>query len=96
MRSVNQMSVLEAGQAARKTKDDGASTALPSVIEVQTVSPRLLGLKSAGGYLSLSYWTVRELVWRGELPSIRVGRRILVDREDLDAFIDRNKLTESM
>lgn len=57
--------------------------------------PRLLSLRDAAAALSLSHWTVRELIWRGDLPSVRVGRRILVDVRDLDAFIERNKQTES-
>jgi len=56
---------------------------------------RLLSLRDAAVYLALSYWTLRELIWRGELPAVRVGRRILIDREDLDSFIERCKQTES-
>jgi len=52
---------------------------------------RLLSLKAAAAYLSLSYWTLRELVWCGELPSVRAGRRILVDRNDLDTWIGEHK-----
>ncbi len=94
MQNAKGMPALKVNQTARKMEDDGASA--PSVIKEESITPRLLGLKSAAGYLSLSYWTVRELIWRGEIPSVRVGRRILVDREDLDAFIERNKLVESI
>lgn len=51
----------------------------------QNPSPnRLLGLTSAGQYLSLSPWTVRAMIFRGEVPFVRAGRRILVDLRDLD------------
>ncbi len=95
MRTVNKVKALEAGRTARIVDGGGSPTALASAIKIQAVAPRLLGLKLAAGYVSLSYWTVREMIWRGELPSVRVGRRILVDREDLDDFIERNKQVES-
>jgi excisionase family DNA binding protein len=59
------------------------------------ISCRLMGLKQAAEYLSISYWTLRSLIWRGDLPSVRVCRRILIDREDLEEFISKNKTTES-
>ena len=52
---------------------------------------RLLDLRSASRYVSLPYWTVREMVLRGDLPLVRAGRRILIDRQDLDLWIERNK-----
>lgn len=55
---------------------------------------RLYSVKEAAGYLGLSPWTVRETIWRGELPSVRAGRRVLLDLRDLDAFVERNKRTE--
>ncbi|MGI8684179.1 MAG: helix-turn-helix domain-containing protein [Acidimicrobiales bacterium] len=41
---------------------------------------QLLGISRALGY---------ELVARGELPSIRLGRRIVVPRRALDALLER-------
>jgi excisionase family DNA binding protein len=65
---------------------------------------RLMDLNSAAAYLGVSYWTVREWVFNGVLPSVKlpkprtkdgqVLRRILIDRPDLDKFIDANKETE--
>jgi excisionase family DNA binding protein len=67
----------------------------------QHSGPRLLDLKAAATYLGLSYWTVRDLVIAGRLPSVKIPcprsgdgrsiRRILVDRHDLDAFIEQSK-----
>jgi len=56
---------------------------------------RLYSVQEAAGYLGLSGWTVRELIWKGELPHVRVCRRILLDVQDLDALILRNKIDES-
>jgi len=72
----------------------------------ESVAPaaRLLNLKAAGTYLGLSYWTLRDLVVAGHIPSIKIPcprardgstlRRILIDRKDLDSFIERNKESE--
>ena len=59
----------------------------PSVIE-----PRLLSQHEAAHYLGISYWTVRDLMFRRKLPFVKMGRRILVDRSDLDAYVDRSKI----
>jgi excisionase family DNA binding protein len=67
-----------------------------SPVQTASASPvRLLSLRDAATYLSISYWTLRDLVWCGDLPSVRVGRRILIDHEDLNRFIERNKQVES-
>ncbi len=55
------------------------------------IQPRLLDYKSAGAYLSLSYWSLRELVLNGEIPHVKFGKKILIDRQDLDAWIERHK-----
>ena len=56
---------------------------------------RLLDLHQAAFYLGLSYWTLRGMLHRGDLPFIRASRRILVDRQDLDAWIEANKTQEA-
>jgi excisionase family DNA binding protein len=57
-----------------------------------SIEPRLLSQQEAAGYLGISYWTLRDLVFRRELPFVKIGRRILVDRQDLDAYLDRSKI----
>jgi len=52
------------------------------------LEPRLLSVEDAGAYLAISPWTVRDLIGRGELNSVRIGRRVLLRREDLDRFIE--------
>ena len=52
---------------------------------------RLLDFNAAAIYLSLSYWTIRDMTSRGEIPYVRAGRRVLIDREDLDHWIEKNK-----
>ena len=57
-----------------------------------TSEPRLFSQQDAASYLGISYWTIRDLVFRHELPFVKIGRRILVDRIDLDAYLDRSKI----
>jgi excisionase family DNA binding protein len=52
---------------------------------------RLFTLPEAAAYLGVSPWTVRELQWAGKLPRVDLGRKLLFDRTDLDALIERHK-----
>ncbi|NKE71265.1 helix-turn-helix domain-containing protein [Candidatus Manganitrophus noduliformans] len=53
---------------------------------------RLYTIPEAAVYLGRSIWSVRELIWRGDLPYIKVGRRVHLDVKDLDAFVDQHKV----
>jgi excisionase family DNA binding protein len=57
-------------------------------------SQRLLTVKQAGSYLALGQWRIRSLIYRGELPYIRLGRRILLDLKDLDSLVKAKKRRE--
>jgi excisionase family DNA binding protein len=58
---------------------------------------RLLRLKPAAEYLSVSPGTLRGIVQRGELPIIKLADTghspWLIDRMELDAWIERSKFT---
>lgn len=56
------------------------------------IEPRLLSQQEGARYLGISYWTLRDLVFRRELPFVKIGRRILVDRKDLESYLDRSKI----
>jgi excisionase family DNA binding protein len=58
------------------------------------VDARLLTLPEAARYLGCTVWTVRELIWKGELHYTRFGKRFQVDLRDLDVLIDREKRQE--
>lgn len=51
--------------------------------------PRLFDLRSAASYLGsgVSVWTLRDLIWKGDLPSVRLGRKIFVAAGDLDDLV---------
>lgn len=54
---------------------------------------RLLRLKAAAEYLSLSPWKVRGLIQAGRLPVVQdcEGSPFLLDVRDLDGYVERNK-----
>ena len=52
---------------------------------------RLLSLPETAAYLGVSPWAVRELVWKGELPRVRLSRRLLFDGADIDCLIEARK-----
>ena len=58
------------------------------------MTPRLLNTKAAAAYLSVSPWTLRQLFYRAELRGIRFSsKRLLFDVADLDAFVERRKVS---
>ncbi|MEO7190069.1 MAG: helix-turn-helix domain-containing protein [Vicinamibacterales bacterium] len=78
---------------------------LSGQVQKEAVTPRLLSLKQAGEYLNVSAWTVRDWALAGRLPLIHLPalraregdrpktslRRVVIDRADLDAFIESLK-----
>ena len=62
---------------------------------------RLINLRTAAAYLGCSYWTLRDLVLNGHIPTVRIPsprardgramRRILIDSRDLERLIERWK-----
>ena len=57
---------------------------------------RLFSIPEAAEYLGRSEWSLRRLIWSGELPSVRAGGRVHVDVRDMEEFIDRNKERETV
>jgi len=57
-----------------------------------SIKPRLLTVKEASVYLGRSIPSIRELIWDGTLPIVRVGRRIHLDLIDLDKWIEAHKI----
>ena len=64
--------------------------------KLQDNARRLLRLKDAAHYLSLSAWKLRFLIQDGQIPFVRYGGPTtpwLVDVRDLDNWVDRHKQT---
>ncbi|MFQ5901693.1 MAG: helix-turn-helix domain-containing protein [Thermodesulfobacteriota bacterium] len=53
---------------------------------------RLLTVQEASVYLGRSIPSIRELIWAGSLPIIKVGKRIHLDIFDLDKWIEQHKI----
>ncbi len=60
----------------------------------QPSTRRLLRLKAAAEYVSLSTWKMRALVQRGEIPLVQYGENApwLLDVDDLERWIARHKV----
>ena len=58
-------------------------------------NPRLLSLKDAAQWLGLTVWAMRERIWAGQIPVVQFpgGRKMYVDTQDIEAFIQSNKRT---
>lgn len=54
--------------------------------------PRLLTLKQAAEELGVKVWTLRRAIWDGELPQVRIGRAVRIDRNDLEGWLSRVKV----
>ncbi len=52
-----------------------------------TEAPAFLDVPGAAAFSTLSPSLIRKLTREGAIPSHRVGRRVLIARDELDAFI---------
>ena len=50
----------------------------------------LLNLREGARELKISIHTLRAWIYQKRLPFVHLGRRILLRREDLEAFINKN------
>jgi len=70
-------------QDPNRAKDDKGSVRPP-------ITPRLLTMRQAGEYLSVSYWTVRHWVDTGKLQAVRLpgdGRLVRIEVTELDRLV---------
>jgi len=82
----------KSGQSASENLEGRASLREQRIHSPQ--GPRLLSVKQAVEYSGLTPWAVRQLVWTGKIPFLRVGeKKIYLELSDLDSWIDRNKET---
>ena len=55
---------------------------------------RLLTVKDAAAYLGRTVPALERLIFRKEIPVVRVGRRVRLDVKELDRWIERNSTTQ--
>lgn len=54
--------------------------------------PRLLNIQEAAKYLSAHVHFIRTKIRSRELPHLRLGKRFVIDKRDLDKFVEREKI----
>ena len=65
-----------------------ASTQARARTSGERVEARLLTVKEAAQYLARSEQAIRHLVFQRDLPVVRSGRNVRLDRRDLDRWIE--------
>ncbi len=62
--------------------------------ELMTEEKRLFSVGDAAKYLGVQKTIIYSWAWRRKIPSVKMGRRLLFDREDLDQMIETGKRRE--
>jgi excisionase family DNA binding protein len=52
---------------------------------------RLYTIKELVDQFGATEWFWRSQIWGGRLPFVQVGRKMFIDREDIEGFIARHK-----
>ena len=52
--------------------------------------PELLSLPEGAKELKISIHTLRAWIYQKRLPFVHLGRRVLLRREDVEAFVNKN------
>ena len=87
-------SVMEASGSLGEVWRKSPFTMESKMIAERKSLKRLFDIKEAATYLGRSSWAVRRLIWSGALPEVRTGKRVHLDIQDMDSFIERNKSKE--
>ena len=53
---------------------------------------RLYSIKELVKEIGGTEWFWRTQIWNGKLPYVQVVRKMLIDREDVELFIQKHKL----
>ena len=53
---------------------------------------RLLSIKDLVVIMGATEWFWRSQIWDGQLPYVQVGRKMFIDRKDVEHFIQSNKI----
>lgn len=80
---VDQLASLIAGRIESKISQTTARATVPA---------RLFTVKEAAAYIGRTEQAVQHLIHKRELAVVRKGRRVHLDRGDLDRWIEANKV----
>lgn len=69
----------------------GDTKAQRIVNPMRPIPKRLYSIKESAVYLGRSACAVREMLWKGKMPYVKDGARVLLDINDMNEWIDRNK-----
>ena len=72
-----------ADKVAERLREGGAST--------PPIRPRLLTVEQAAVYIGRSKEAVQHMISGGKMPTVRADRRVFLDVQDLDGWIEQNK-----
>lgn len=53
---------------------------------------RLYSIRELSGIFGATEWFWRTQIWDGKLPCVKVGRKMLIDRRDVECFIEKHKV----
>lgn len=73
---------------ARTDTAGGSMTELLNVVGPQA-APLLVSIPAAAHLLSVGRSTIYELIWKGDLTAIKIGRCVRIRRLDLEDYVDR-------
>lgn len=62
--------------------------ALPKKTVSLDPSQRAFTIPQVSAYTSLTHWQVRMAIWQGKLPAKKVGKSLLILRDDADTFLE--------
>ncbi len=60
----------------------------------EKIQKRLLTIKEASEYLGISEKGLYNMVWRKEIPFVKIRKRVRFDIEDIKEWIERNKIKD--
>src|SRR5580700_6752782 len=59
------------------------------------IVPRLLRVQDAARYLSATTWFIETLIREKQIPSLIIGKRRVIDVNDLDLWIESQKIHQA-
>jgi excisionase family DNA binding protein len=60
-------------------------------VNAGALTKRLLTINELATEIGGTKWFWRTMIWDGQLPYVQVGRKMFVDKNDIEKFIAKNK-----